>query len=90
MNDKQKELYSLAVGEMGIAPSEFKNMTEEEVTLAYAGFLKNKANEANLLLLILKKYKENDFSEISFLNEQSGVQTSTREEREETFRELNI
>lgn len=88
MKIKNKELYSLAVGEMGIAPSIFKKMTEEEVTLAYQGFLKNKMNDANLLLLVLKKYKENDFSELSF--EQSGVQSSTIEEREKTFRELKI
>lgn len=89
MTNKEKELYRLAVGEMGIAPSEFKTMTEEEITLAYEGFLKNKANQFNLLLLVLKKYREEDFSEISFF-EQSGVQVSTKEEREKTFQDLNI
>lgn len=89
MTDREKELYRLAVGEMGIAPSEFKTMTEEEITLAYEGYLKRQSNQFNLLLLILKKYREDNFSELSFF-EQSGVQESTREEREETFRDLNI
>lgn len=89
MKIKDKELYSIAVGEMGIAPSIYRKMSEEEITLAYEGFLRNKANDANLLLAILKKYRENDFSEFCF-TEQSGVQQSTLQERDKIFRELNI
>jgi hypothetical protein len=38
-NEKIKELYAQAVGEVGINPDAFWNMTEEEVNLAYEGYI---------------------------------------------------
>ena len=53
-----KNILSIGVGEMGMSPIEAEKLTEEEIAIAYEGFLKNKINNANLLLLVLKKYKE--------------------------------
>lgn len=73
---------------MSIPPQQYKKMTEEEITLAYQGFIRNKINDANLLLLVLKKYKENSFSEIS--TEKFDINQITIEEKQEILRELNI
>lgn len=87
---QNKDLFKLAIGEMNMSLNDFNEMTEEEFTLAYEGFLENKIKDANLLLLVLSKYKQNDFSPISFEVEQSGFNQSTMEDREETFEALKI
>jgi hypothetical protein len=38
-NEKIEELFSLAVGEIGISPQEAWLMTEEEISLAYEGYI---------------------------------------------------
>ena len=43
-----RELYTKAVGEIGMTPSDFFSSTPEEIDFAYEGYLRRKEIEANL------------------------------------------
>lgn len=81
-----KNILSIGVGEMGMSPIEAEKLTEEEIAIAYEGFLKNKINNANLLLLVLKKYKENNYTPIC---NSPSIKNITPEERNEVLNILN-
>ena len=78
-------ILNIAVGEMGISPTEAEKLTEEELAIAYKGFINNKINNANLLLLVLKKDKQNNYTPIS---SSSSVNSITPEERNEILKML--
>lgn len=78
-------ILNIAVGEMGISPTEAEKLTEEELAIAYKGFINNKINNANLLLLVLKKDKQNNYTPIS---SPSSVNSITPEERNEILKML--
>lgn len=87
--EKIKELYSQAVGEIGIAPRDFYAMTEEEVEWAYEGYLHRQEVTANLILLAINKGLNEDYSLISLV-EEKGYTVGSKEERQRTFEILNI
>lgn len=77
-----QELYRKAVGEVGIAPSDFYNMTPEEIEWAYEGYLRRKETEANLFKIALLS---ND-KELIRLTEDKGYEIGNLMEREEVLK----
>ena len=82
-----EELYSKAVGEIGIAPADFYQMTQEEIGLAYEGYLHKKETEANLIKMAI--ITRND-DELIRITEDKGYSIGNKTEREEVFKLLNI
>lgn len=88
-NEKIKDLYSQAVGEIGISPSDFWTMTEEEVLIAYEGYMRRMEATANLTLLAVHKALKDDTNCIELL-EDKGYTVGSIEERDRVFSNLNI
>lgn len=84
---EEEELYTKAVGEIGITPPDFYNMTPHEIDLAYEGYLRRKETEANLTKMAIIT-SQND--ELIRLTEDKGYSVGSKAEREEVFRLLNI
>lgn len=82
-----EELYTKAVGEVGITPNDFYSMTPNEIELAYEGYLRRKETEANLTKMAIIT-SQND--ELIRLTEDKGYSVGNKAEREEVFRLLNI
>ena len=82
-----EELYTKAVGEMGITPNDFYSMSPDEINIAYEGYLRRKETEANLTKMAIIT-SQND--ELIRLTEDKGYIVGNKTEREEIFRLLNI
>lgn len=82
-----EELYTKAVGEIGIAPTDFYTMTPREIDLAYEGYLRRKETEANLTKMAIIT-SQND--ELIRLTEDKGYSVGNEAERNEVFRLLKI
>lgn len=82
-----EELYTKAVGEMGITPNDFYSMSPGEIDLAYEGYLRRKETEANLTKMAIITSQDN---ELIRLTEDKGYFVGSKAEREEVFRLLNI
>lgn len=82
-------LYTKAVGEMGIAPTEFFKMTPKEVEDAYDGYLTRKEIEANLTKLAVSQALKNIKDPI-YLKEDKGYNNGSLRERQEVFQKLGI
>ena len=82
-----EELYTKAVGEIGITPNDFYSMTPGEINIAYEGYLRRKETEANLTKMAIIT-SQND--ELIRLTEDKGYVVGNKTEREEIFRLLNI
>ena len=81
------ELYTKAVGEIGMTPSDFFSSTPEEIDLAYEGYLRRKETEANLTKLALITC---DSEDLIRLTEDLGYSIGNLSERDKIFKELNI
>ena len=81
--------YAVAVGEIGIAPIDFYDMTEEELLWAYKGHRQNQEDLANIILLAIKRsqspYKDELFK---FIDDSYAI--GSLKERNETFISLGI
>ena len=82
-----EELYTKAVGEIGITPTDFYTMTPHEIDLAYEGYLRRKETEANLTKMAIITSQDD---ELIRLTEDKGYSVGSKAEREEVFRLLNI
>lgn len=82
-----EELYTKAVGEVGITPTDFYSMTPHEIDLAYEGYLRRKETEANLTKMAIIT-SQND--ELIRITEDKGYAVGNKAEREEVFKILNI
>lgn len=82
-------LYTKAVGEMGIAPTDFYSMTEEEIEWAYEGYLRRLETNANLTKMAIAEVLSNN-NELIRLTEDKGYNIGTIEERNNTFKLLGI
>lgn len=82
-------LYSQAVGEMGIAPSQFWQMTAEEVELAYEGYLRRQELTANLTKLAFIEALGGNTTPISLVGNK-GYTIGDSQERAETFKQLGV
>lgn len=88
-NEKINDLYLDAVGEIGISPNEVWSMTEEEINLAYEGYVHRQEFQANLMLLALHKAQNQSWGNIQIL-EDRGYSIGSEEERREVFFNLGI
>lgn len=82
-----EELYTKAVGEIGITPNDFYFMSPGEIELAYEGYLRRKETEANLTKMAIITSQDD---ELIRLTEDKGYSVGNKAEREEVFRLLNI
>lgn len=82
-----EELYTKAVGEIGITPNDFYFMSPDEIELAYEGYLRRKETEANLTKMAIITSQDD---ELIRLTEDKGYSVGNKAEREEVFRLLNI
>lgn len=82
-----EELYAKAIGEIGMAPTDFFSSTPEEIELAYEGYLRRKETEANLTKLALLTLED---GELIRLTEDHGYAAGNLSERNECFAKLNI
>lgn len=82
-----QELYTKAVGEIGIAPSDAYAMTPDEINLAYEGYLRRKETEANLVKLAIASQGS---EELIRLTEDKGYQIGDLQERNKFFAALGI
>ena len=82
-----EELYTKAVGEIGITPNDFYSMSPGEINLAYEGYLRRKETEANLTKMAIITSQDD---ELIRLTEDKGYSVGNKAEREEVFRLLNI
>ena len=82
--------YAVAVGEIGIPPSDFYEMTEDELRWAYDGYKQRQEDLANMLLLVLiRAQSENGNQPFQFV-EDKGYDVSSIEDRRKTFITLGI
>lgn len=88
-NEKINDLYLDAVGEIGISPNEVWSMTEEEINLAYEGYVHRQEFQANLMLLALHKAQNQSWDNIQIL-EDRGYSIGSEEERQRIFSTLGI
>lgn len=84
-----QELYKQMVGEVGIQPKEFFQMSPEEMDWAYRGYLERKETDINLVLTALNKFNNNDFDLIRLVEDQ-GYTIGSIKERNEFFSSLGI
>ena len=82
-----EELYTKAVGEIGITPTDFYSLTPDEINIAYEGYLRRKETEANLIKMAIIT-SHND--ELIRLTEDKGYTIGSQAEREQVFKILNI
>lgn len=88
-NEKIVDLYSQAVGEIGINPNNVWSMTEEEIGLAYEGYAHRQELIANLMILALHRADCKQWDIIELL-ENRGYTIGTEQERAQVFKNLNI
>lgn len=88
IKEQVEELYSLAVGQCGISPQVFFDLTPHEIELIYLGYLKNKELEVNLNALALRRSKLKESQPINLFGEECSP--STMSKRKETFSSLGI
>lgn len=80
-----EELYTKAVGEVGITPNDFYSMSPGEIDLAYEGYLRRKEIEANLTkIAIISQESE----ELIRLTEDRLYEIGNKAERQTTFKLL--
>lgn len=79
------EYYRQMVGEVGIQPSDFYQMTLQEIDMTYDGYITRRETDINLLLLALKTKK----TEINLRSEKK-YSIGSNEEREQVFQALGI
>ena len=77
-----QELYTKAVGEIGIAPTDFLLMTPEEIEWAYEGYLRRKETEANLMKIAFMSQDD----ELIRLTEDKGYTVGNLQEREQVLK----
>lgn len=80
-----EELYTKAVGEIGITPTDFYTMTPAEIDLAYEGYLRRKELEANLTKIAIISQAD---SELIRLTKDLTYEVGSKEERQKTFQLL--
>ena len=84
-----RQLYSQAIGEIGIHPDGFWNMTKQEFDLAYQGYMRRKELEANLNLTALEKALNKDFSNIELEEDEQDYTVGSITERERIMKIIN-
>ena len=89
LNADVMDLYSKAVGELGISPDIALLMEPDEIELAYIGYLRRQEMTANLNKLAMLQALNGDKEPIKIVDKLDYTFGSI-EEREKTFTELEI
>lgn len=84
-----RDLYSQIVGEMGISPAIFLQMTPDECELAYQGYLRRQTLAANLNKLAFTQALAGNTDEINLLSTDEYID-GTMQERDQTFSVLGM
>lgn len=82
--------YAVAVGEIGIPPTDFYDMTEDELDWAYEGYMKRIEDFANSFLLALNRSNTDNKNKLFVFTEEKGYDIGSMNERQTTFKNLNI
>ena len=81
--------YAVAVGEIGIPPTDFYEMTEDELLWAYKGHRQCQEDLANIILLAIKR-SQSDYRDELFKFIDDGYTIGSIQERNKTFTNLGI
>ena len=81
--------YAVAVGEIGIPPHDFYDMTEDELLWAYKGHKKYEEDLANIFLLAIKR-SQSEYRDELFKFIDDGYTIGSIQERNNTFINLGI
>ena len=82
--------YAVAVGEIGIPPSEFYDMTTDEMKWAYNGYKQRQQDIANIILLAMNKSRTPDKYELFSFVKKKGYEIGNLKDRDNTFAILGI
>ena len=85
---EQEKWYAVAVGEIGIPPTDFYEMTEDELLWAYKGHRQSQEDLANIILLAVLRAQAHDNTLFEFIDK--GYDIGSLEDRYNTFIALNI
>ena len=82
--------YAVAVGEIGIPPTDFYGMTEDEIKWAYSGYKQRQQDMANLILLAVGRARTEHRNELFAFTENKNYEIGSLKDRENTFIALGI
>lgn len=88
IKEQVEELYQLAVGQLGISPQVFFDMTPHEIELCYRGYLSGKELDTTLSVIAARKSKDPEVTSIDIMGD--GYKLSSIAKRKETFSSLGI
>lgn len=78
------------VGEVGISPTEFYNMTVDEAKWAYEGYRQRQQDLANAILLAIGRAHSPHKNDLFKFVEDKGYSIGRLEDRQQTFTILGI
>lgn len=81
--------YAVAVGEIGIPPSDFYDMTKNELLWAYKGHRQCQEDMANIILMAIKR-AQSEYKDELFKFIDDGYTIGSLEERNITLTNLGI
>ena len=82
--------YAVAVGEIGIPPSDFYKMTTDEMKWAYTGYKQRQQDLANMILLALNKSRTENRNDLFCFVKNKGYDIGSLDNRHKTFTALGI
>ena len=82
--------YAVAVGEIGIPPHDFYDMTEDELEWAYTGYKQRQQDLTNLFLLAFGRAQTEHKNELFKFIEDKGYDIGSLKDRQTTFKNLGI
>ena len=82
--------YAIAVGEIGIPPSEFYDLTTDEMHWAYKGYKQRQQDLANMILLAINKSHGEHKNDLFSFVEKQGYDIGSLANRQKTFIALGI
>lgn len=89
ITEQTEELFPIFVGEVGMSPRDFFELTLSETYAVYQGYMRRQENQVNTTLLALRLNLDSNAEAFSLDNE-LGFKQSTLKEREKTLQDLNL
>ena len=87
---EQEKWYAVAVGEIGIPPTDFYEMTDKEIEWAYQGYKQRQQDLANIILLAIGRARTERKNELFKFIDNKGYEISSLEDRHRTFITLGL
>lgn len=82
--------YAIAVGEIGIPPANFYDMTKDEIMWAYEGYRQRQQDTANLILLAIGRAQGPHKDDLFEFVKKKGYKVGNLQDRHKTFTILGI